>query len=254
MIVRGKIAVVTGGGQGIGKSIAESLGEEGARVIIADIDMKAAEAVAYKINEFGEAKAMKLDVSKKDDIERMVKKTIKEFGRIDILVNNAGILISSSAEEFALEHFKRVLNVNLTGTFLCCQAVGREMIKNRNGKIINIASAAAHCAAPNMLAYNVSKAGVIQLTKTFAIEWGKYNINVNSISPGITESEMLTRLRVEDPEAFMAREQKIPLKRINQPKDIAKLVLFLASPDSDNITGEDVLLDGGMLAIHPGLA
>ena len=253
MKASGKVAIVTGAGQGIGKAIALALVKEGADVVIADINLKAAEICAEEATAFGKAIAMKVDVSSKVDVDRMMKEALKQFRRIDILVNNAGIAIMAGADEITVEQWDQVVDINLKGTFLCSQAVGREMIKRKSGKIINIASAAAHSAAPNMVAYNVSKAGVIQLTKTLAVEWAKYNINVNSISPGVTEGVMLSRLRVEDPEAFKAREQRIPLKRVNQPKDIAKLVIFLSSEDSDNITGEDIRLDGGMLAIHPGL-
>jgi len=253
MKASGKVAIVTGAGQGIGKAIALALVKEGADVVIADINLKAAEIFAEEATAFGKAIAMKVDVSSKVDVDRMMKEALKQFRRIDILVNNAGIAIMAGADEITVEQWDQVVDINLKGTFLCSQAVGREMIKRKSGKIINIASAAAHSAAPNMVAYNVSKAGVIQLTKTLAVEWAKYNINVNSISPGVTEGVMLSRLRVEDPEAFKAREQRIPLKRVNQPKDIAKLVIFLSSEDSDNITGEDIRLDGGMLAIHPGL-
>ena len=253
MRVGGKVGIVTGAGQGIGKAIALELAKEGANVVIADINLKAAENVAKEATAFGKAIAIEVDVSSKADIDRMLKESLKQFGRVDILVNNAGIAIMAEASEVMLEEWDRVMDINLKGVFLCSQAVGREMIRRRNGKIINIASAAAHSAAPNMVSYNVSKAGVIQLTKTLAVEWAKYNINVNSISPGVTEGVMLSQLRVDDPAAFKAREERIPLKRVNPPEDIARLVVFLSSMDSDNITGEDIRLDGGMLAIHPGL-
>lgn len=253
MRVGGKVGIVTGAGQGIGKAIALALAKEGANVVIADINLKAADTVAEEAAAFGKVIATKVDVSSKASIEAMVGRSLEYFGLIDILVNNAGIAIMSAADEITIEQWDQVINTNLKGTFLCSQAVGREMIKSRSGKIINIASAAAHSAAPNMVAYNVSKAGVVQLTKTLAVEWAKYNINVNSISPGVTEGIMLSRLRVDDPAAFKAREERIPLKRVNQPEDIAKLVIFLSSEDSNNITGEDIRLDGGMLAIHPGL-
>jgi NAD(P)-dependent dehydrogenase (short-subunit alcohol dehydrogenase family) len=253
MKLDGKVAIITGAGQGIGKAIALALARKGSSVVIADINIKAAEIVKEEVALFSKAIAMKVDVSKKSDVDRLLRVCLKEFGKIDVLVNNAGIAIMSGAHEITEEQWDEVIEINLKGTFLCCQAVGKEMIKVRNGKIVNIASISGHSAAPNMMTYNVSKAGVIQLTKTLAVEWAKYNINVNSISPGITESVLLDKLRIEDPKAFKAREQRIPLKRVNKPGDIAKLVVFLSSEASNNITGEDIRVDGGMLAIHPGL-
>lgn len=247
-----KVALVTGGGQGIGKAIVLALAKKGASVVIADIDLESADKVADEAGKFGKAVAKKADVSSETDVKRLVKETLEEFGRIDILVNNAGIDLKLPTEEVTVEQWQRVMDINLKGAFLCAQAVGKEMIKNRSGKIINIASVAGHSPVPRMAAYNASKAGVLLLSKTLAVEWAQYNINVNSISPGVTETSLLSRLRMEDPEAIKAREKRIPLGRVAQPEDIAQVAIFLASSASDNITGEDIKSDGGMLAIHPG--
>jgi len=252
MELEGKVALVTGGGQGIGKAIVLALAKKGASVVIADIDLESADKVADEAGKFSKAVAKKADVSSETDVKRLVKETLEEFGRIDILVNNAGIDLKLPTEEVTVEQWQRVMDINLKGAFLCAQAVGKEMIKNRSGKIINIASVAGHSPVPRMAAYNASKAGVLLLTKTLAVEWAQYNINVNSISPGVTETSLLSRLRMENPEAIKAREKRIPLGRVAQPEDIAQVAIFLASSASDNITGEDIKSDGGMLAIHAG--
>lgn len=252
MELEGKVALVTGGGQGIGRAIVLALAKKGASVVIADIDLESADKVAGEAGKFSKAVAKKADVSSETDVKQLVRETLEELGRIDILVNNAGIDLKLPTEEVTVEQWQQVMDINLKSTFLCAQAVGREMIKNRSGKIINIASVAGHAAVPRMAAYNASKAGVLLLTKTLAVEWAKYNINVNSISPGVTETSLLSRLRMENPEAIKAREERIPLGRVAQPEDIAQVAVFLASSASDNITGEDIKSDGGMLAIHAG--
>ena len=192
------------------------------------------------------------DISKEAEVEEMVKETLKKFGEIDILVNNAGIVVMSPAEAMTNEQWEEVVNVNLKAPFLCSREVGKEMIKRKSGKIINIASMGGHLAIPYSVSYSASKGGLLLLTKALAVEWGKYNINVNSVTPGITETGMFSKFRAEHPEEAKSREEKIPLKRVNQPEDIANAVLFLASSDSDNINGQDVGIDGGMISLHPG--
>ncbi len=253
MRLTGKVALVTGGGRGIGKTIALTLMREGAEVVIvgrtrSDLDRVVEEARAAG----GQMKAMSVDVSDESEIEEMVKETIKEFGKIDILVNNAGAVIMSPAERMSTEQWDAVVNVNLKAPFLCSRAVGKEMIKSGGGKIINISSRGGHSVIPLSVSYSASKAGLLMLTKALAVEWGKYNINVNSVSPGVTETGMFAKFRADRPEEARAREEKIPLKKVNQPEDIANAVLFLASSDSDKITGEDIGVDGGMLSVHPG--
>ena len=253
MRLKEKVAIVTGGGSGIGKAIGLAFVREGAEVIIVGRTTSKLEEVAKEARAIGgKMISMKVDVSNEYQVEEMVKKTLKGFGKIDILVNNAGIVIMSPAEKMTTEQWDAVVNVNLKAPFLCSRAVGKEMIKRGGGKIINIASMGGHLAIPLSASYSASKAGLLLLTKALAIEWGKYNINVNSISPGVTEAGMFLKFKVENPEAAKAREQTIPLKRVNQPEDIANAVIFLASPDSDSINGEDIGVDGGMLSVHPG--
>jgi NAD(P)-dependent dehydrogenase (short-subunit alcohol dehydrogenase family) len=253
MRLEDKVAIVTGGSRGIGRAIALFFARERANVVLAartksDLDDVVAEGNAFG----GQLKAIRADVTIDADVDSVVKETVREFGRIDILVNNAGIVIMSPAEEVTTEEWDRVVDVNLKGVFLCCRAVGREMIKRKSGKIVNIASGGAHLAIPLSASYSASKAGVLHLTRALAVEWGKYNINVNSVSPGVTATGMFMTYKREHPQEAKTREEKIPLKRVNSPEDVANAVVFLASSDSDNITGKDIGVDGGMLSVHPG--
>jgi NAD(P)-dependent dehydrogenase (short-subunit alcohol dehydrogenase family) len=253
MRLEDKVAIVTGGGRGIGKTIALTLMREGAKVVIVGRTKSDLDKVVEKAGAAGgQMKAMRVDVSNETEIEEMVGETVKRFGRIDILVNNAGAVIMSPAEKMSTEQWDAVVDVNLKAPFLCSRAVGKEMIKRRSGKIINISSRGGHSVIPLSASYGASKAGLQMLTKALAVEWGKYNINVNSVSPGVTETGMFAKFRADRPEEAKAREDKIPLKRVNQPEDVANAVLFLASSDADKITGEDIGVDGGMLSVHPG--
>ncbi|TAK34169.1 MAG: glucose 1-dehydrogenase [Chloroflexota bacterium] len=251
MSLEGKVAVVTGAGQGIGQAIAVALAQEGASVAVVDLDLENAKKVADEAGKFSRSVPKRADVSSPADLTQTVREIVEEFGRIDVLVNNAAALhLVLPTEDVSLEEWRRSIDVNLTDTFLCSQAVGKEMIKNKSGKIVNISSVLGHAAVPKYAAYSASKAGILALTKTLAVEWGKYNINVNSISPGSTDTPRV--LQTVTPEALKSREERIPLGRVNQPEDIASAVVFLVSSASGNITGEDIKVDGGMLAIHPG--
>jgi len=255
MRVEGKVAIVTGAGLGIGKAIALTLAKEGADVVVADVDLQSAEKVVDEVKSMGrKGLAVKVDVSKKEDVDQMVKKTLDAFKRIDILVNNAGTEKIAPSIELSEADWDRVIDVNLKGEFLCSQAVGREMIKQKRGKIINIASTAGYRAMPGMAAYSASKSGVQQLTKVLAIEWARYNINVNSVSPGFTMTPMVETIFRENPEFLKDRVKAIPIQRANEPEEIANAVLFLASEESDTIVGQDIVVDGGSCAIHPGSA
>ena len=242
----GKVAIVTGGARGLGRIIALALSDAGADVVIADILIPLAEDVVKEIEEKGNrAIAVKLDVTNANDVQEMVSKVTDNFGKIDILINNAGIQCISAAEDFALEDWTRVLNVNLTGVFLCSQAVGKIMINQKKGKIINISSLFGTLGSPHgAAAYNSSKGGVINLTKSLAVEWGKYNINVNAIAPGIIETD-LTRKRLEDKEYFDLWIDRTPLKRIGKPGDLSGAIIYLSSEASDFVTGNTIMIDGG---------
>jgi len=255
MKLDGKVAIVTGAGQGIGRAIALSLAEEGASVVVCDINPQTAQDVTKEIQSLGrQAEAIKADVSNSEDVEELVRKSLDRFKKIDILVNNAGICLVSSAEELSEDEWDKTIDVNLKGTFLCSQAVGREMIKQKCGKIVNIGSGAGHIGIQDIIAYSVSKAGVISLTKVLAVEWGRYNINVNAVSPGSCRTPAAEKVRVGNPKTHEERIRRIPLQREAMPGDVAKAVLYLASPESNYITGDVIKVDGGMTAVHPGFA
>ncbi len=255
MRLQRKIALVTGAGQGIGRAIALTFAREGADVTVNDINIESAEKVAAEIRTLGRrALAVKADVSKSSEVNRMVEQVLTEFKRIDILVNNAApvdrrpVLIMDTTEDLWDKH----LNVSLKGTFLCSQAAAVQMIRQRSGKIVNIASIMAKAAVPGQVAGNASKAGIIQLTKSFAVELGRYNINVNAVSPGTTMTPSHETSEKERPGSHSDRLKRNPLKRLNQPQDIANAVLFLACSESDNISGNDLVVDSGITALSSG--
>lgn len=245
-----KKAIVTGAGSGIGRAIALTLAKEGADIVVADVDPGAAEKVASEVKSLGRRSlAIKVDVTKRNDVDQLVKKTLDTFETIDILVNNAGIVKHGPPEEETEASWDAMMAVNLKGEFLCSQAVGIQMIKQKRGKIVNIASTSGHRGMSKQAAYCASKAGVLGLTRTLAVNWAKHNINVNSVSPGVTVTPMLQKA-IEDRGLTMDfYVRRIPIGRANKPEDIANAVLFLASSESDNITGQDILVDGGMTAL-----
>ncbi len=240
----GKVGIVTGGSRGIGKTLALALADAGADVIVTDVLAHQGQEVVQEIKKKNSL-FIKVDLSQKIEIAKMVSETMKHFGRIDILINNAAINIFSPAEEFSLEDWNKVMSVNLTGVFLCAQAVGKVMIEQKRGKIINIASVGGMTGTyRKAIAYDSSKAGVINLTRSLAVEWGKYNINVNAIAPGMIETD-LTRRRLEDKEFYDSFIKRVPLGKIGQPDYLVGPVLFLASEASDWMTGQTIVLDGG---------
>ncbi len=244
MRLKDKAALITGGGRGIGAATASVFAEEGARVGIVDIRDEGLKEVAAQARQKGfEFKAFVGDVSKKDQIERVMQGFIQEFGRIDILVNNAGIAISRPFLEKSVEDWVKTLDVNLIGLFLCSQSAARYMVEQKSGKIINISSIRGidHCGREGIMDYSASKAAVINLTKTLAKELAPY-INVNTVAPGHTATEMTKSLPEEIKRNMIEGSY---LKRMAQPEDIAKAILFLASNDADFVTGQVLLVDGG---------
>ena len=247
MKLKNKVALVTGSGQGIGQETAIALAEEGCKVVVSDVTDKVYD-VAKKIAVLdSDALALKADVSNSKDVQNLVEKTIAKFGKIDILVNNAGIFKSSSVIEMKEEDWDKILDVNLKGVYLCSKAVLPKMIDQSYGKIINLSSASgAIIGGPNNAHYSASKAGVAGFTKALAMEVASYGINVNAIAPGTAETELHEKGLKE---LGVAKEQVIeviPLRRIAQPRDIANLIVFLASDKSNYITGQIIPIDGGL--------
>lgn len=241
----GKIAIITGAGQGIGRSIAVSLAKKSASVTIADIHFENAQKVAEEIkNTGGKAIPLKTDVSSINNIKRMVEETVKEYGSVDILVNNAGILHKTPIEEITEEEWDRIMAVNLKSVFFATQQVIPYMKAKKAGRIINLSSLAGRMGGyANGVAYSASKAGIIGLTMAVARRVAEYNITVNAVAPGTTETDIIKQLSDEQIESL---KQTIPLKRLGRPENIAEVVAFLASDAAEFITGAVIDVNGGM--------
>ncbi|MEH7074992.1 3-oxoacyl-[acyl-carrier-protein] reductase [Neobacillus drentensis] len=246
MNLEGKAALVTGASRGIGREIALELARQGANVAVNFSGSEAkANEVVDEIKALGrEAFAVKCDVSNAEEVAAMVKGTIDNFGKLDILVNNAGITKDNLLMRMKEEEWDDVININLKGVFLCTKAVTRQMMKQRVGRIINIASVVGVSGNPGQANYVAAKAGVIGLTKTAAKELASRNITVNAIAPGFITTDMTDKLS-EEVKAEMLRQ--IPLARLGEPKDIAKITAFIASDDSAYMTGQTLHINGGMV-------
>ena len=244
MKLKGKAAFVTGGAQGIGKAIAIALAKEGANIAISDVNIELAEATAKEISLLGiKAVSLKANVANFEEVERSINEAAGLLSGIDILVNNAGITRDGLLVRMKDEDWDLVLDVNLKGTFNCIKAVSPLMMKKRYGKIINIASIVGEMGNAGQANYSASKGGVIALTKTVARELAARNIQVNAIAPGFIDTEMTKKLS-EDVRTKLA--EQIPLKKLGRAEDVAAACVFLASPDSDYITGQVVNVNGGM--------
>ena len=242
----GKVAIVTGAGQGIGQAVTRHFVNEGGRVVLAELNAQVGQAAAEALG--SAAVFCRTDVTQGADVQAMVDATIKTFGRVDILVNNAGLFQHDLTAELPEETWDRVLDVDLKGTFLCCQAVGRVMMQQKAGRIVNISSINGLVAFPERLAYNCSKAGVIALTKVLASEWAAHNITVNSVAPGYVLTEATADHLAQgwfDGDSILRRT---PLGRWIEMGDIAQAVAFLASDRAANITGVVLPVDGGWVA------
>lgn len=247
----GKTAIVTGGGRGLGKQIAEGFAEAGANVVICSRKREACEAVSEELKEAGvKSLAFECDVTNQEQVQDVVDATMKEFGRIDILVNNSGASWGAPVVEMPLQAWHKVMEVNVTGTFLFAQAVGKEMIKQKSGKIINIASVAGLGGADprymDAIGYNTSKGAVITFTKDLAVKWGSYNINVNAIAPGFFPTKMSKGLIDAGGERML---ETTPLNRFGTDDDLKGAALFLASNASNYVTGDILIVDGGQHAM-----
>jgi NAD(P)-dependent dehydrogenase (short-subunit alcohol dehydrogenase family) len=257
--LKNQVAMVTGAGSGIGKAIALRLVQEGAIIIAADVSQESVEELIKEIKDSGgEGLAIKTDVSNFGEVQNMVKETLAHFKQIDILVNNAGTGSAGRIVDYNEEDWDKPLQVNLKGTFLCSQAVAKEMIPRRKGKIVNIASVAGKSGEEFIGAYCASKFGVIGLTQVLAKELGRYNINVNAICPGYVWTPMWEELARWFKEHFSSLAEKTlyeiftrrveavtPLRRPQTPEDIANLTAFLVSEEARNITGQAINVDGG---------
>ena len=249
-LLKNKVAVITGGGSGIGFAIAKLFANEGADIAIGDIDIQKASIAKKDIEKNIKRKvlAIKVDISNRNDIYKMTKMVIKEFSRIDILVNNAGIYIFGSVLTMPEEIWDKIIDTNLKGTFLCSQVVAKEMVKRNYGKIINISSCCAIQPTIGGVAYGASKAGIIQLTREFAYELGGKGIYVNAILPGMTITDM-TKEMLNTKDKRKKWISKNLLKRLGKPIDQANVALFLASSLSDHITGESIITSAGALIL-----
>jgi 3-oxoacyl-[acyl-carrier protein] reductase len=250
MMLKGKVALVTGSSRGIGRSIALALAAKGAEVAINCLaSVEAAEGVAKEIRGLGRsAMVIRADVANKTEVDAMVKKVVDEFGKIDILVNNAGMSVVGASEELEEARWRRGIDVMLTGAFFCSQACGREMIKQRSGKIINIASVNGIVAFPERVTYSCAKAGLMQLTKVLGSEWARYNININAIAPGYTRTDLVEDLARKGTLDVKELANRTPLGRLAEPEEIAAAVIFLASDDAKYMEGQTIVLDGGWTA------
>jgi len=246
--LRDKVAVVTGAGRGLGYHFAIALARYGADVVVCSRTVSELEAAAVEIEKLGRRAMIKrMDITSISDIESMVEKSAEHFGRIDILVNNAGLNRPEWAEEVTEENWDLVLSTNLKGLFFCAQAVGRVMIEQKKGKIINVSSDAGSVGLIKRAAYCASKGGVNQVTKVLAIEWAKHNINVNAIAPAFIETP-LTAPMFKEPEFRDYVLDNTPLGRIGTTHDVVGAIIFLASEASDYVTGHTLLIDGGWTA------
>ena len=234
-----KVAVITGGAAGIGLSIAKMFIEKGAKVALLDRSEQV-EQVAQQLNS---AVGIQCDISSEDSVKKAVHSVLEEFDRIDILVNCAGIVALAPAESLSLEDWNKTLSVNLTGTFLLCQEVGRHMLQRGQGKIINLASQAGVIALPERIAYCATKAGVIGMTQVLALEWAPKGLQINAISPTIVMTDL--GKKAWEGEKGEKMKAQIPAQRFAEPEEIAAAAVFLASNASDMINGHNLVIDGG---------
>jgi NAD(P)-dependent dehydrogenase (short-subunit alcohol dehydrogenase family) len=247
MEVKNKIVIVTGAGSGIGKATAIHFAKHGAIVVVADINLESAQKVVEEIvTNGGICRSIKVNVAKFEEVDYLIKATIKEFGRLDVIVNNAGIgpnLLRT--HESSLEDWNRVIAVNQTGVFYCMKLALVEFLKQGGGTIVNIASLAGLKASPNNISYSASKFAVVGMTKSVAMEYATKNIRVNAVCPGYTESSLLDQLIAAKPDMDAILKSVIPMKRYGKAEEIAEAAVWLASDSTKFMTGQTITLDGG---------
>ncbi|MFO0995697.1 MAG: 3-oxoacyl-ACP reductase family protein [Alphaproteobacteria bacterium] len=249
-ILKGQRALVTGGARGLGRAMLDAFAREGARVLVQDFDQAVAEAAAKEIRAAsgGEAIAMGGDIANPADVAAVFKRMDEAWGGIDILVNNAGVSANRDVLEITLEEWDRAMAVNLRAPFICAQEAGRRMTKQKSGNVINISSIWGLMAAPHRVAYCVSKAGIAQLTRVLASEWAPHGVRVNAIAPGYTETRMLRDVFNAGRADEKAILRRTPMGRLAEPREIADMALYLASPQSSFVTGQVMAVDGGWTA------
>lgn len=242
----GEVAVVTGGGNGIGRAVARRLAIEGAVVAVLDIDAAAGQAAVSELSDHGgSALSVTCDVTNRSQIREAVRAVVATWGKISILVNNAGIGLRAPFLEMSDEIWHKVLDVNLTGAFMMAQEAARQMVRNGGGSIINVTSAAAQMAHSEQAVYSVSKAGLEALTRVMAFELAPLGIRVNAVAPGTIATEFISKMLTE--EGRNERVRRIPMGRLGTPEDVAAVVAFLASRDSIYVTGGVLPIDGGLI-------
>lgn len=249
--LKDKVAIVTGARRGMGRTHALILAEAGAKVLLADISKEECEEVVKEIEaKGGEAMAVKCDVSKKEEVDKMIETAIKKWGKLDIFVNNAGICQFKPFLDISEADWDKTIAINLKGYFLCAQAAAKKMAKQKSGAIVNIASVAmgqVGVGFPNLAHYCASKGGIVAMTEALAIELAPYNIRVNAIAPGMIETPMIDPVK-QDKASMEGILARVPLHRAGKPEEVSQAVLFLASDASSYVTGSVVVVDGGWLA------
>ncbi len=248
--IKDQIAIVTGGSRGIGKAIVKALLEEGVIVVVGSRTQEQIDETIKEFSSIGSVYGFVLDVSKRESVQSFVDKAVQQCGRIDILVNCAGVNLRLPADTYPEEDWERIININLNGAYRMAQEVGKIMIEQKSGSIINITSMLSHIVTPNQGPYASSKAGLAQYTKLLAIEWAKHNIRVNAVSPGYIETP-LTQGAFAIPEYRERLLTQTPQGRFGKPEDVADGVVFLASKRASFINGHILAVDGGFLAGHP---
>ena len=248
--IDGRVVIVTGGGRGLGAALAHGFANAGAHIVVGDRQPGTADATAARIHaRGGSAVAAECDITQPQQVQALCDLALARYGSLDVLVNNAGINIPKPAADLELDEWSRILAVNLTGTFICCQTAGRIMLRQARGCIINICSVHGHVGSyvHKAAAYNASKAGVINLTRSLALEWGERGVRVNGISPGALRTELMAT-RLADPDYERKTLERLAIKRIGVPEDVVGAALFLASPAAAWLTGHILAVDGGWLA------
>lgn len=248
-----KVALITGAGRGLGRSMAERFANEGADIVVVDINSEFAEDTKKRIEKIGRKCAVKItDVTNVQEVNEMFEDVIKQFGRVDILINNAGVFWDKPVHQMTDDDWNKHIDINLNGVFYCTRRVVQEMLKQKNGKIVNIASLSGKRAFPNSSAYCASKGGIINMTRELGEELASKGINVNAIGPGIFETEMTAAMRA-DQASKEAKLKMIPKHRFGYPEEIAALAAFLCSDEAEFIVGQTIYIDGGSSVVAQAL-